>query len=400
MKTLLFLTLAVALLPCSSTALAKPSPAKKMKAFRSESELQRYFRKIAERQRLARKPEASALSETVTVTSAPQIEESITNTQQQGVDEGGIVKLHGNHLVILRRGRLFTVNLGDIDLKPVSMIDAFGPEIDPEDGWYDEMLISGDTIVVIGYSYRREGTEVGLFSINTRGQLSYRSTYHLRSNDYYSSRNYASRLIGSKLIFYSPLYFNAGDKDPSQTFPAVRKWHKGATENEFRRIIPASQFYLPQADFEVDNGVALHTVTVCELANGSFDCHATAVIGPSGDVFYVSLDSVYVWASSWSETGDQAPSLLFRIPLDGSGPGALRVAGGPVDQFSFLMNWWKVNPRVYLGRFVGGKTRHTGKSRRGSQQRQRLVSCHSRRLIRRLARCMEANPLAVWRQHI
>ena len=35
--------------------------------------------------------------------------ESITNVQHAGVDEGGIVKLHGDHLVILRRGRLFTV---------------------------------------------------------------------------------------------------------------------------------------------------------------------------------------------------------------------------------------------------------------------------------------------------
>ena len=68
------------------------------------------------------------------------------------------------------------------------------------------MLISGNTVVVIGYSYQRGGTEVGLFDITDDGHLSYRSTYHLRSNDYYSSRNYASRLIGNKLIFYAPQY--------------------------------------------------------------------------------------------------------------------------------------------------------------------------------------------------
>jgi hypothetical protein len=52
-------------------------------------------------------------------------------------------------------------------------------------------------------------------------QLSYRSTYQLRSNDYYSSRNYASRLIGSKLIFYTPEYLNFGpDGDPL-------RWHVG-----------------------------------------------------------------------------------------------------------------------------------------------------------------------------
>jgi hypothetical protein len=66
------------------------------------------------------------------------------------------------------------------------------------------MLVSEDTIAVIGYSYQRGGTEVGLFNIDQAGNLSFRSTYHLRSNDYYSSRNYASRLIDGKLIFYTP----------------------------------------------------------------------------------------------------------------------------------------------------------------------------------------------------
>src|SRR4029079_18924984 len=115
-------------------------------------------------------------------------------------------------------------------------IDAFGPEIDPAESWYDEMLISGDTIVVIGYSYARSGTEVGLFNIDSAGQLSYRSTYHVRSSDYYSSRNYASRLIGTKLIFYTPVSFNIDSEDPFQSFPAVRRWHRGANEDEFRRI--------------------------------------------------------------------------------------------------------------------------------------------------------------------
>src|SRR6185369_16457482 len=78
------------------------------------------------------------------------------------------------------------------------------------------------------------------------------------------------------------------------------------------------------------------TVTVCDLANGGFDCEATSVIGPPGHVFYVSPDSVFVWASAWN--GREKSSLVFRMPLDGSGPSALRVSGSPVDQFSFLQS--------------------------------------------------------------
>jgi len=323
-------------------------PEKAMRAFRSEQELASYLRELAEKQR--RNPSSmQAATETVNVTSsasdksanqepASRSDESVTNVQHAGVDEGGIVKLHGDHLVVLRRGRIFTVKIGDGALKPISIRDAFGPDIDPRSTWYDEMLVSDDTIAVIGYSYERGGTEIGLFNIDGAGKLRYRSTYHLRSNDYYSSRNYASRLIGGKLIFYTPLYLSPGGGDPFQSFPAVRKWHKQATTSEFRRIIPATRVYRPERDIDSGNGLALHTVTVCDLAGGDFKCEATGVIGPPGRVFYVSPQSVYVWASNWNYTDGRArvSSMLYRMPLDGSSPSALQVSGSPVDQFSFL----------------------------------------------------------------
>ncbi len=320
-----------------------------MRAFKSEQELANYFRELAEKyKREARRAQKSMGADNaapapstaaVSVDKAGAEAESVTNTQHAGVDEGGIVKVHGNHLVVLRRGRLFTVAVGDGALKPISAVDAFGPDIDPNGTWYDEMLVTGDTVVVIGYSYQRGGTEVGLFNINDKGDLSYRSTYHLRSNDYYSSRNYASRLIGNKLIFYAPQYLYPGAQDPFESFPAVRKWHKGAKADEFRRIVAAANVYRPETEMDLSYGTALHTVTVCDLANGGFDCKATSVLGPAGRVFYVSPDSVYVWASSWARrTRDRSSSIVFRMPLDGSGPSALRVSGSPVDQFSFLQS--------------------------------------------------------------
>src|SRR4029453_13844466 len=246
---------------------------KTLRSFSSEQELSRFLRALAEkarRQRRDAKLEASSDNQAPAATPQEGLakekdDESITNVQHAGVDEGGIVKLHGKHLIVLRRGRLFSVAVGDGDLKPISAVDAFGKDIDPGGTWYDEMLVSGDTIVVIGYSYQRGGTEVGLFNIDPEGLISYRSTYHLRSNDYYSSRTYPSGLIGSKLIFYTPLYLAPEAQDPFLTFPAVRKWHKGATQDEFRRIVSATQVYRSEAQLNSDNGLALHTVTVCDL---------------------------------------------------------------------------------------------------------------------------------------
>src|SRR3989440_1930813 len=330
---------------------------KTMRAFGSEDELKNYFRQLAEERKRALErarreasvnpPVPPGLAGVANQSASPakagegyatKDEESITNTQHAGVDEGGIVKLHGDHLVVLRRGRLFTVAIGDGSLKPISTVDAFGPEIDPRYTWYDEMLVSEDTVAVIGYSYERGGTEVGLFRIDRAGNLAYRSTYHLRSNDYYSSRNYASRLIGSKLVFYTPLYLNPDSNDPFVQFPAVRKWHKGATPQEFQRIVAATRVYRPERQFDSTYGVALHTVTVCDLAQDDFKCEATAVLGAPGRVFYVSPESVYVWTTNWARYGQKTnqQSMLYRMPLDGSSPSAIGVSGSPVDQFSFL----------------------------------------------------------------
>ncbi|MES3024959.1 MAG: beta-propeller domain-containing protein, partial [Pseudomonadota bacterium] len=189
----------------------------------------------------------------------------------------------------------------------------------------------------IGYSYSRGGTEIGLFDIDQAGQLSYRATYHMRSNDYYSSRNYASRQIGSKLIFYTPLYLSAGQRDPLSKFPGVRKWRPDATAADFERIAPATRIYRTDDPIAPHTRLALHTVTVCDLAVREMKCEATAVLGPPGRVFYVSGQSVYVWVTSGRQVkGDASPSGLFRIPLDGGAPSALKVAGAPIDQFSFL----------------------------------------------------------------
>lgn len=340
--------------PEADPAALTTKPKKTMRAFRSEAELKDYFRQAEARrkrdqERRAAKAESQPMSNASGLAQASpsaakeakDADDSVTNNQHAGVDEGGIVKVHGDHLVILRRGRLFTVKIGDNSLKPVDTVDAFAPGINPRNDWYDEMLVSGNTVAVIGYSYGRGGTEINLFDIDELGGLDYRSTYHLRSNDYYSSRNYASRLIGSKLIFYTPMYLGYYGSDPMERFPAVRKWHNGATDSEFQRIIEPTSIYRAERPVDSSYGMALHTVTVCDLATRELSCTATATLGAPGRVFYVSPSSVYVWTTDWSYSYDESrrrksASMLYKMPLDGSAPSAIGVTGSPVDQFSFL----------------------------------------------------------------
>jgi hypothetical protein len=387
--------LLAAVLFAAGSANASESPAH-LQPFTSEAAFQSHLAKIkaqeAEAQRKAQKKSAAKTYDTPMPTSIPppasasaasesksldmvQVtgsrvaadapeSDAITNVQTQGVDEGGIVKKLGDYLIVLRRGRIFSIEAGKNVLRPVSSVNAYGPGISPQGAWYDEMLISGRTIVVIGYSYARGGTEVGLFHIDEAGKLSYRNTYHLRSNDYYSSRNYASRLIGRQLIFYAPMEVNLYG-DSANSLPAVRAWQ--AKPGAFKRILPASEIYqtgLTSSAYDL----TLHSVTTCDITEQStLECRAKAALGPSSRVFYVAADAVYVWIGGngiYGRARKPNESLLLRMPLGNGMPQALRVSGNPIDQMSFLERDGYIN--VLVGAQANGDGMWRAEGRAGS----------------------------------
>ncbi len=349
-----------------TAAQARNAPHKTLVPFRSDQEFRDFVKRARPPQQKrayesdggpvpspAPPPAAAAPADA----SASSASESITNTQEAGVDEGGIVKTYGDMLVILRRGRLFTVSTARGSLAPISSINAFPPGVYPQGDWYDEMLIAGNRVIVIGYSYTRGGTEINRFRIDGSGRLSFEDAYHLRSNDYYSSRNYASRLIGQRLIVYSPLYLPYAISDSFDWMPAVRRWQGNNDRSAFQPIVSGRQIYMPpnwddptRADIS-----ALHTVTDCDLAAPVLRCKAISVLGPRSRNFYVSSQAVYVWVTGLPRDGDGAPSgLVYRLPLDGSAPSAVGVHGAPVDQFSFREDWNEGRLNVLVRSESGG----------------------------------------------
>ncbi len=330
---------------CTAPAAPARQDTSAMRAFAGDKELAAFMRRIAARQRVAPPPSPvmydmpapapvaapaeAADAMVVTGMKAP----GITNTQEADVDEGGIVKVAGDHLVILRRGRLFTVSLAGNGMTPVDHVDAFPPGTSG-DAWYDEMLVHDDRVIVVGYSYERGGTEINRFRISPTGKLRYEDSYHLRSNDYYSASNYASRLIGAKLIFYTPLHIDA--RKPFEALPGLQRW-SGKRDAPFSRTMPATRLYVPEPLRRAPSAdmSTLHSVTQCDLAAPRMTCSATAVLGSSSRTFYVSGEAVYVWTDGVRAKGARSGSFVYRLPLDGSAPSAAQAWGGPVDQFSF-----------------------------------------------------------------
>lgn len=334
-----------------AVAMAMPAPVlgeEGMRSLRSDNELASLLRRAEATDRRLKAtgpypppppPPAPAAAE-----AAPQpaaaADTGITNVQTAGVDEGGIVKVHGDHLVVLRRGRLFTIDLHGEALLPVDRIDAFPPGASGSGAWYDEMLVIGDTVVVVGYSYAHHGTEVNRFHISASGKLAYTDTHYLRSNDYYSSDNYASRLIGTKLVFYTPLWVGSGGA--TERLPGILRWSEGGPKAGYERLATASRIYVPDLLVDSPNAAiqAFHSVTSCDLAKPRLECSAVAVLGSWGRTFYVGQDAVYVWTGNlfqrrWDDRRPRDPrGLVYRIPLDGGRPGAAVVWGGPSDQFA------------------------------------------------------------------
>jgi hypothetical protein len=257
---------------------------------------------------------------------------SITNNQVANVDEGDIVKASGDDLIILRRGHLFRVSLANNGVRRAGHAPAFPPNTRPGD-WYDELLVDGDVALVLGYSYRANATEVNRFRLERNGAIRYLDSFYVRSDDYYSSENYATRLVDGRFVVYVPM--SVAHEDPWETrfrLPSVRVGRSGA----FREPFDYSHVFVSSANRDA---TTLHTVLHCDIHAPRVSCSAQGVLAGPSRTFYVSNTAAYVWSEPDEQTPQgrgQSGSWIVRLPLSQRAtPGAARVRGGPVDQFAF-----------------------------------------------------------------
>ena len=268
----------------------------------------------------------------VAADSASSDGEQDTDIREAGIDEAAIVKVAGDHLVILRRGRIFTIRHSGDTLRPVATINAFPPDAENAGRtWYNEMLVRGDQVIVVGYSFDDFGTEINRFRLGSDGSLTYRDTHYLRGGDYYSSRNYVSRTIGDELIFYARVYMNW--RDWRSTLPALRR--SGPDGEVVDLVEPENIFLTEPARSALLRLPAAHTLTRCDLSAAELECEATAVLGNLSRGLHFSGTAIYIWTGGSRLEGGHAYGQLYRLPLDGSRPGAVPVHGAPIDQFSF-----------------------------------------------------------------
>jgi hypothetical protein len=267
----------------------------------------------------------------------------ITNNQEAGVDEGGIVKNIGDHLVVLRQGRLFAVNVASEGLaKQTGSIRVARDEALNSNVWYDEMLVRGRDIYVIGfryatlvedgsrspannYSHGIGATEISHFTLGEEGELTRAETLFLESADYYDSSNYASRMIDGQLVFYIPYASGGWHREAYRgPYPSLLDY---MGEGRFRRGEPILTGADIQRPPKASQNV-LHTVVVCQVEDDQpRGCKAKAVSGGWWRTRYITSEDVFLWSED----------RVWKFSLRDGSIKQHAAYGYPRDQFAFKL---------------------------------------------------------------
>lgn len=231
----------------------------------------------------------------------------ITNTQEAGIDEGGIVKKSGDHLLVLRQGTLYSIALREAGHDTLRVVDRLSAvEDDAGRGvWYDEILALDERVVLLGFG---EGTQLIGFALDAAGRLRRDWHYTLSSIDYFSGNNYGMRLHGDRLVFKLSLIL---DWNWQPTWPSWRPGDDLVTVP--RPLVEAGQILLPGL---VSEDARLHLVLSCplsELDAGRFDCETRGVLGEGRSELYVAESAAYLALPAWDE------ELHFDPRFDGRG---------------------------------------------------------------------------------
>jgi len=140
---------------------------------------------------------------------------------------------------------------------------------------------------------------------------------------------------------YSPLYLNPVAGDPFAAFPAMRKWRTGATpeDSSALRRQPASTVPMSRSTLQAASPAQRHRLPACQtgarLREHGGARRARASVLRLAE-FGIRLDDPLASIRAGGVPQNTVDSSVFRIPLDGSAPSALKVAGSPIDQFAFL----------------------------------------------------------------
>jgi hypothetical protein len=255
-----------------------------------------------------------------------------------GAVRGDRVQLRGDQLTLLQQGWLYQLDLSADSPRQISAIAV--DDRTPDQAWYSDLLVDGQTAAVIGYSYADGGTVVHRFVMTAAGQWQRQGKAVLRSRDYFLSHDYRARLQNGKLMLYLPLELFAG-LGPSLTpqLPAQRGPEVNAEPGVWRDLLdPAVVIAAAQTTAQP----LVHAVVNCDMARPMVPCHASGIIAPEARMAFAGDKALYLWMAgepadlALDSTRGEASGWCYRLPWDGKAPTAARVFGLPASATAFV----------------------------------------------------------------
>ena len=301
---------------------------------------------------------------------------STTNVQEVGVDEPDIVKTDGNRILAIAQGRLHYIDVSSGDPVLTSSIELPW-------GWNQELLMSGDTAIVMSTASRYDLSPrlaVGMFapdmaysdiSVFVQLDISDPSNMEIVDSLYVDGRYLSARMVGDT----ARIAFSSAPVGLDFVVPAgggLRGEQRAADVN--REVIAESRLdnWMPYYILEdsrgnvVDEGTLLDcdssfapqvfsgfsmlSVLTVDLSEG-IDPGAVAGVLSGGDTIYASEDNLYVATQQWIEweTLDERDALreaaamrTYIHKFDISDPNRTTYeASGEVD--GFLLNQFSMS---------------------------------------------------------
>jgi hypothetical protein len=313
--------------PSAGVAVAEPGG---VHGFASEAELGAHLAKIVAKTTGS----APGCGEASALGAAGPAEAGRPSELEPGVEAGDIVKEVGGHLVVLRRGMLYAVEAPGAGLERlIDSIEIEGERASEGAAWYDEVLVRGDRLYVIGFRRSQGGAGApGLIELRSfrllNGKFERLHAAAFDSYDYFSQGLNASRLLGDELVFFSRYPAEVGPGGA----PAYPRLLGAGASGEMRELGP-----LFGAADVVTGALAplsrpiFHTAVRCSLPDsGELSCRARSLIGEGERLTHVSASALYLWASSQIYRFDLASLEVTTHSARGrpAGPFSLRERGG------------------------------------------------------------------------
>ena len=314
--------------------------------------------------------------------SGPQagIDYSTTNAQEAGVDEPDIVKTDGTRILAIAQGVLHFVDVSGDTPRLLGSLRL-------EDGWAQEMLLAGDTLLVMSRSNQwdvpvRLAPEIwnpdipsygAGISVFTEVDISDPEDMHVVTTLFVDGTYLSARMIGDTARVVVDSY-PTGLEFVSPTGSGLRAEREAEWAN--RRVIEDSTIdnWLPYFVMEEErgnrtfttegtlldceqtfapeefSGLGTLTVMTIDLSEGLEPADAVGVFA-DGDTVYASQNSLYVATQRWHDWGvlqeifapeefNGVTTEIHQFDISGEAA-AVYVASGEVD--GFLLNQWAMS---------------------------------------------------------